>query len=110
MKERAGRKGYLIPALLLVCLLAAACAPGVNELVRTPNAMGVVAGFWRGVWHGAIAPITFVISLFNPHVQVYEVHNNGAWYNLGFLIGLTLPLGGGAAGRGRGRRRRRAQR
>jgi len=38
---------------------------------------GSVAGFWLGLWHGLIAPITFVISLFSDNVNFYEVHNNG---------------------------------
>jgi hypothetical protein len=41
-----------------------------------------------------IAPITFGISLFNPGVQMYEVHNNGSWYNLGFLLGVMSVFSG----------------
>jgi hypothetical protein len=36
------------------------------------------------------------VSLFNPDVGIYEIHNNGAWYNLGFLLGIVVPLSGGA--------------
>jgi hypothetical protein len=36
------------------------------------------------------------VSLFNPDVGIYEIHNNGAWYNLGFLLGIMVPLSGGA--------------
>jgi hypothetical protein len=52
------------------------------------------AGFWVGFWHGLIAPFTFVISLFNPDVRIYETHNNGGWYDLGFLLGASSSLGG----------------
>ncbi len=45
-----------------------------------------------------IAPFAFIVSLFSPHVNIYEVHNNGAWYNLGFIIGLIIILGGGSGG------------
>lgn len=41
--------------------------------------------------------ITFVVSLLKPDVQIHEVHNNGAWYNLGFLLGVMASLGGGRA-------------
>jgi len=51
------------------------------------------AGFWAGVWHGMISPITFVVSLFNPRVRIYEVHNRGRLYDLGFIIGVTPTLG-----------------
>jgi hypothetical protein len=95
-------------ALVAVALvLLAGCAPGPNELAGKPDASGVVAGFWRGLWHGAIAPVTFVISLFNPAVRPYEVHNNGGWYDLGFLIGVSAVLGGGSGGAAAARRPRR---
>jgi hypothetical protein len=45
-----------------------------------------LAGFWQGLWHGIISPVTFVVSLFNHDVGVYKVHNDGGWYNFGFLI------------------------
>lgn len=69
-------------------------AVGRNELENTPNETGEVAGFWRGLWHGLIAPFSFVASLFKDNVGVYEAHNNGKWYNFGFILGLTITLGG----------------
>ncbi len=77
--------------------LLSACAPGANDLLGVAGAQGVVAGFWRGLWHGFIAPVTFIVSLFSSDVTLYEVHNNGAWYNLGFLLGINAVLGGHAA-------------
>ena len=73
-------------------------APEANELVNTANTKGNVAGFWQGLWHGLVAPVTLVISLFNKDVGVYEVHNNGAGYNFGFLFGLMMIFGGGGGG------------
>jgi len=84
--------------LVLALLLLAGCAPGVNELAHSADAKGVVAGFWRGLWNGIIAPVTLIISLFNPNVQMYEVHNNGGWYNFGFIFGMMIIFGGGAGG------------
>lgn len=83
--------------------LLAACAAGPNEFVNTPMPdEGWVAGFWMGLWHGIIAPVTFIISLFTENVRVYEVHNNGGWYDFGFVLGAGILLGGGGAGaRGR---------
>ena len=52
------------------------------------------AGFWSGFWHGLIAPITFVVSLFNPDVRIYETSNNGGWYDFGFILGVSSSLGG----------------
>jgi hypothetical protein len=45
-------------------------------------------GFFWGLWHGVIAVFSFIWSLFDPKVAVYEVFNNGAWYDLGFLLGI----------------------
>jgi hypothetical protein len=69
-------------------------AAGKNELENTANEKGEIAGFWRGFWHGLIAPIAFVMSLFKDNVGVYEAHNNGKWYNFGFILGLMIILGG----------------
>ena len=52
------------------------------------------AGFWAGLWHGIIAPITFLVSLFVVGVSIYETHNNGRWYEFGFMLG----IGGFSAG------------
>jgi hypothetical protein len=88
--------------ILLVSLLSAlvlsACAAGVNPEVGVNPPGGTVAGFWLGFWHGIIAPVTFVISLFNDSVNLYEVHNNGNWYDFGFVLGAGILFGGGAAG------------
>ena len=80
-------------------------APGPNPQEDTPNELGNVAGILMGIWHGFIAVITLIISFFNPQVQMYEVHNDGNMYNLGFLIGLILffAVFFAAGRRGRGR-------
>ena len=95
----------VLVVLALVLLVLASCAPGPNTLARTPDEEGDVAGFWWGLWYGIIAPITFVISLFSDNVHIYEVHNNGGWYNFGYLLGLMVIFGGGGGGASRRRRR-----
>lgn len=86
-------------------LLLSACAAGPNTAAGTAAPDGDVAGFWLGLWHGFIAFITFVISLFTDSVSVYEVHNNGGWYDFGFILGVMIAFGGGGGGASRGRRR-----
>ena len=71
-----------------------------NELVNTENRDGNLAGFWQGLWHGFISPVALVMSLFNENVSVYEVHNNGGWYNFGFLMGTMMIFGGGSGSKG----------
>lgn len=94
--------------VLLVCLLFvfSSCVAGPNDLEKTPNKEGKVAGFWKGLWHGLIAPITFIISIFTKNVRFYEVHNTGFWYNFGFVLGAGLFLSGGILGKGRRKKRR----
>jgi hypothetical protein len=85
----------LVTILLIVALVfvAGACAPGN---VRWDSEMGAPANFWAGLWHGLIIIITFIVSLFTDTVKVYEVNNVGWGYNLGFLLGCMVSLGGGA--------------
>lgn len=91
---RAGRTLLLVSLVLVV-----GCAAGNVRFDEEP------AGFFMGLWHGIILVIAFVISLFNDSVQIYEVHNSGALYNLGFVLGATACLGGGAKVRKKRRRR-----
>jgi hypothetical protein len=98
------KKFLIFLVLSLILLTLAGCTAGPNELANSPDEEGEVAGFWQGLWQGFIAPFTFIISLFSDRFHMYEVHNNGGWYNFGYLFGLTMILGGG--GRGSARRRR----
>jgi hypothetical protein len=85
-------------------LLLSSCAPGPNPATDTGQDP---AGFLLGLWHGFIFMVTFVISLFSDTVTVYEVANNGNWYDFGYFLGLLLSLGGSGGGAGvRAKRRR----
>ena len=83
---------FLVLVLLLLNILAG-CAPGPNQSKGTASEHGV-AGFWLGIWQGFIAPFVFVASLFKSDLSIYEVHNNGVWYNFGYLFGLACFFGG----------------
>jgi len=92
-------RGLRVTALVLVAVLVlTACAAGPNPAV---DAGPDPAGFWLGLWHGFIAPVTFFISLFSDNVNIYEVNNSGNWYDFGFVIGAGLLLSGGLFGRTR---------
>lgn len=93
----------LLLLLALVVLMLAGCAAGPNTAVHTPDSDGHVAGFWLGLWHGMISPLTFIISLFTDSINFYEVHNSGALYNLGFVIGAGILFGGGGSASSRRR-------
>lgn len=96
----------ILGVLLILILFFSCCAPGPNKMEKTPDQDGKIAGFWKGLWHGLIAPITFIISVFTKNVRFYEIHNNGTWYNFGFVLGAGLFLSGGILGKGKKKKRR----
>ncbi|MCL6106896.1 MAG: hypothetical protein M1309_06100 [Actinobacteria bacterium] len=84
------KAGLALTLFLLITLFLTACAQH-DQLQGTAGAAGV-AGFWSGLWHGLILPVSFIISLFKSNVGVYEVHNSGNWYNFGFVLGIWIAF------------------
>ena len=85
-------KTALIGYLLLIALVFTGCAD------VTPITDCVTAEPYRflgGLWHGLIAPFSFVCSLFMDDVAMYAVNNNGGWYDFGFVLGAGILFGGG---------------
>ena len=75
--------------ILSFLLVFSSCAPGAgHSTVEDP------AGFFRGIWHGWIAPLSLVWGLFNPAIRVYEVNNIGWLYDLGFYMAIISGFGG----------------
>ena len=75
--------------LLIVLVFFAGCVPGDGKhTVEKP------AGFFWGIWHGWIAPISLIWELFNSEIRVYESQNTGWWYDLGFYIAVISGFGG----------------
>jgi hypothetical protein len=73
-------------ALLAFPLALTACvAQQVAEAVQ-PGA----PGFWMGLWHGFIFPVAWIVSLFDRHVAIYAVPNNGGWYDFGYFLGIVV--------------------
>jgi hypothetical protein len=98
-KEGFMRRSSALVLIAVALLVAASCAPGPNSAEKTADADGRTAGFFLGLWHGFISPVTFIVSVFTKNVRLYEVHNNGTWYNFGFVLGAGLFLSGGILGR-----------
>ena len=91
------KKTSFLCLVYLGILFLAGCAAGPNTAAHIAASNGNIAGFWLGLWHGIIAPITFIISLFSNNVNFYEIHNNGGWYNFGFLLAIGGLTGGSSA-------------
>jgi hypothetical protein len=94
LESKRARAALLVLVVMVGGLALAACAPGANDVADAGTQE--LAGFWLGLWHGIITPVTFVISLFNDNVNIYEVQNNGNWYNFGFVFGLSIVFGSGS--------------
>ncbi len=88
---RAGRLTLAAAAVLAVAALGGCAA----QPAGTPG----TAAFWSGLWHGLVAPIAFIVSLFNEDVRMYAFPNAGRWYDFGFLLGISCWGGGAAASR-----------
>jgi hypothetical protein len=72
-------------------LLFVSCADKINVencLTKTIEP----AGFWSGTWHGMIMLPSFIGSLIWDDVAVYAIHNNGVWYDFGFVGGFFIML------------------
>jgi hypothetical protein len=80
----------------LTIITIAALALAACVATEAPSAVQPTApGFWLGVWHGFIFPVSFVLSLFMDDINVYAVPNNGSWYDFGYFVGIVF-LGVGA--------------
>ncbi len=51
-----------------------------------------VAGFWIGVLHGIILPLTFIYQFYNSDVELYRKENKDPWYNFAFILGIVFLL------------------
>lgn len=79
---------YLLIILFLL-LISTSCVPGGGSHSQTHP-----AGFFWGIWHGWIAPVSLVWGFFESNVRIYEVNNTGWWYDLGYYISIIAGFGG----------------
>ncbi len=92
-----------IPLFILVILALVAAAIyimvfHVGMPTRDVDLSGTPANFWLGLWQGLIIYLSFIASWFDNNIVLYQVHNNGFWYNLGYVIALSISVGAFAGG------------
>ena len=75
------------------CFAGALHAVFAGWLRAAPSGFRDAAGFFTGIWHGWIAPVSLVLSLFGDY-QIYEANNTGFFYNLGFYMAIISGFGG----------------
>lgn len=90
LKGVVNMRKILILAMIsvFILLMVTGCVPGDGSYTEKP------AGFFSGIWHGWIAPISLILGLFKKNIRVYEVLNTGWWYDLGFYIAVISGFGG----------------
>jgi len=88
-------------ALTALVLLAACAAGDARYTAEVP------AGFWAGLWHGAISLVALIVGFFVDTVEIYERDNVGTWYDVGYILGILCVSGGGGSEAHRRARRRR---
>lgn len=81
------RKIIIFGLLLVLMLSLTGCLPGDSRYDARP------AGFFWGLWHGWIAPISLIVQIFNPLVWLYEPNNAGWLYDFGFYIAILGGFG-----------------
>ena len=89
------KNGLVLVLVFAGLLLLSGCADVtvVDECLPTDP-----YGFWGGLWHGIVAPIAFIGSLFSDNIAMYAINNSGGWYDFGFWLGIG-SLGAGSRGR-----------
>jgi hypothetical protein len=80
---------------LLAVLLLTGCADSVTfeQAIVLQESGAVSGGFWWGLWNGLTVGCAFIGSLFSDEIALYDIYNNGGWYDFGFWVGCVLLLG-----------------
>lgn len=82
-------KLYIVLLTAGMLILMTGCIPGDGTYTTSDP-----AGFFWGIWHGWIAPISLIIGLFDHNIRIYETMNTGWWYDLGFYVAIISGFGG----------------
>lgn len=79
----------ILLAAVLTLFVLTGCVPGDGSYtIKKP------AGFFSGIWHGWIAPVSLIIGLVDKNIRIYENVNTGWFYDFGFYIAIISGFGG----------------
>jgi hypothetical protein len=83
----------------IIMMTLTGCLPGDGRAnVVAP------ANFLWGIWHGWMAPLSLIVSIFTENIRIYEVYNTGFWYDFGFYMAILGGFGSLATRRKKKRR------
>lgn len=84
---------YVLSAMaVLGVMFLASCANTVD--LTSCVVENDISGFWFGLWNGLTVTFAWIGSLFSDDIAIYDVNNNGGWYDFGFWLGVVTTLGG----------------
>ncbi|WP_461615557.1 hypothetical protein [Clostridium sp. Marseille-QA1073] len=85
------KKKLLLSSIVIIIALFmfTGCIPGDGAAT-----IAKPAGFFSGIWHGWLAPISLIIGIVDKNIRVYEAVNTGWWYDFGFYIAIISGFGG----------------
>lgn len=81
-----------VTSILLIAslVLLAGCMPGTGASTAAQP-----ASFFHGIWHGWLAPFSLIGHFFfDNNIRIYEIHNVGIWYDVGFYMAVISGFGG----------------
>ena len=82
-------KLFKITFIVLLVFSLLGCFPG-DDRATADNP----SGFFSGIWHGWIAPLSLILGIFTDNIRVYEANNTGWWYDFGFYMAIISGFGG----------------
>lgn len=86
---KASKTIVLIILTLILLTAFTACMPNPErDVTQSPS------GFFKGVWHGWIAPLSLIFGFFNDSTRIYDPNNTGWWYDFGFYMAVISGFGG----------------
>jgi len=80
---------------IAIMFMFASCSGDIK--LANECAANYVNTFWDGLIHGVLAIPVCIINVFSDTKHaIYATNNNGDWYNIGFILGITsLASSGG---------------
>jgi len=96
------KKFFLLSIMMILSVfLLTGCIPGDGSYTDANT-----AGFFSGIWHGWIAPVSLIIGIFKVNIRIYESMNSGWWYDFGYYMAIISGFGGLSLARRRSNKKR----
>lgn len=86
--------------VITICFLALllnGCADPQPQVKSVVN--GHEYGFFGGLWHGFVSPISLIGMAFSDDIDMYAINNSGFWYAFGFALGAGILTVGASKSR-----------